>query len=349
MLFALGPAILISAFPANERGRALGLQATLTYLGLAVGPGLGGFLTQHFGWPSIFYINLPIGLGMWAIAYATLHHDGKGDAQPLDPVGALSMAVALASLMLVLSKGGDLGWGHPLISGLAALAAVAGFVFVQSERRSAHPALDLTLFRDRRFTASVLAAYLCYLSMASVSFLLPFYLLSAAACSPSRAGLILMAVPLVMMTVTGPSGILSDKVGVRLPATLGMTLMATGIFLLSGIELSYSAGRIAACLAVVGMGVGMFTAPNNSAIMGSVPRNRQGVTGALLAAARTVGFATGVALAGLIYTTTLGVPHESATPEAIARAIRVGMRTIAFFALAGAACSLLRGTRRQDP
>ena len=348
MIFALSPSILISAFPANERGRALGLQATLTYLGLAVGPGLGGFLTQHFGWPSIFYINLPIGLGMWFMAWKTLHPDGKGAEQPFDPVGALSMAVALVALLLVLSKGGELGWGHPLIAGLAALALGAGGALIWTERRCAHPALDLELFRDRRFTASVLAAYLCYVSMASVSFLLPFYLLAAAGYSASRAGLVLMSVPLAMMTVTGPSGVFSDKIGVRLPATLGMALMAAGLFLLGGLRLEHGAGHVAACLAVVGVGAGLFTAPNNSAIMGSVPKNRQGVTGALLAAARTVGFATGVAIAGLIYTTALGARPELAAPEDIARAVRLGMRILALFALAGAACSLLRGNRRAE-
>ena len=348
MIFALSPSILISAFPANERGRALGLQATLTYLGLAVGPGLGGFLTQHFGWPSIFYINLPIGLGMWLMAYRNLHPDGQGSEQPFDPVGALSMAVALAALLFVLSKGGELGWGHPLIAGLAALACGAGAMFVRTERRSAHPALDLGLFQDRRFTASMLAAYLCYVSMASVSFLLPFFLLSAAGYSASKAGLVLMAVPLTMMTVTGPSGVLSDKVGVRLPATLGMAVLAAGLFLLGGLRVENSAGHIALCLAVVGVGTGLFTAPNNSAIMGSVPKNRQGVTGALLAAARTVGFATGVALAGLIYTTALGGAPARVAPEDIARAVRLGMRTMGVFALAGAACSVLRGTRRAE-
>ena len=134
----------------------------------------------------------------------------------------------------------------------------------------------------------------------------------------------------------------------RLPATLGMAVLASGLFLLGGLRPEHGAGHIALCLAVVGVGTGLFTAPNNSAIMGSVPKNRQGVTGALLAAARTVGFATGVALAGLIYTTVLGGRPEPATPDDIARAVRLGMRTMAVFALAGAACSALRGTRRPE-
>ena len=342
MIFALSPSILITAFPGRERGRALGMQATMTYLGVAVGPGLGGMLTQHFGWPTIFYMNIPIGLFTALAAWKVLRPDRQGTGQPFDPAGAAAIVVTLASLLLVLSKGGDLGWGHPLIQGVAGLSVCAATAFAVIERRSAHPALDFRLFQNRTFTASVLAAYLCYLASASVSFLLPFYLLSAAGYSVSRAGLMMMAVPLAMMALTGPSGFLSDKVGVRFPATAGMVLMAAGAFLLGGLRLSDSAGHLVACLAVLGVGTGLFTAPNNSAIMGSVPRDRQGVAGAILAAARTVGFASGVAVAGLIYMTCLGSPQED-SPEMIARAVRVGMRLTAVIALAGAVSSAVRG------
>jgi EmrB/QacA subfamily drug resistance transporter len=347
MIFALSPSILVSAFPGHERGRALGMQATLTYLGICIGPVLGGFLTQHFGWPSIFYVNIPIGMGMLFMTYKVLRPDRQATGQPFDPAGALAMAIALATLLFVLSKGGDLGWGHPLIVGFAALAAGAGGVFVAIERRSAHPALDLGLFLDRRFTASVLAAYFCYLASASVNFLLPFYLLNAVGYSAAHAGLVLMFVPLAMITVVGPSGYFSDKVGVRLPATLGMTLMAVGIGLLGWIRLSDSSVHIAAYLAMTGLGAGLFTAPNNSAIMGSVPINRQGVAGAILAAARTVGFASGVAVAGLMYIAHRGSLQDVGNPEGIAHAVRMGLRVAAVVALAGAACSLLRGTHKR--
>ena len=350
IIFALSPSLLISAFPGRERGRALGMQATMTYLGVAAGPGLGGYLTQSFGWPTIFYMNIPVGLCTVLAAWKVLRPDRQSTGQPFDPVGASALGVALASLLFVLSKGGDLGWGHPLIVGLAGVAACAAAVFVAVERRIAHPALDLRLFLDRRFTASVLAAYLCYLASASVSFLMPFYLLSAAGYSASQAGLVMMAVPFGMIALTGPSGFFSDKVGVRLPATAGMALMAAGIFLLGGIRLADPAGRTVAYLALVGVGAGLFTAPNNSAIMGSVPKNRQGEAGAILAAARTVGFASGVALAGLIYVACLGSPREEGVSERTARAVRSGLRLTAAIAVAGAVSSAVRGqTKKTEP
>jgi EmrB/QacA subfamily drug resistance transporter len=345
MIFALGPAILVSAFPGAERGRALGMSATMTYLGMSIGPGLGGFLTQHVGWHAIFLVNIPIGLCMWFVAYKTLHPGGQSDDQPFDPAGASALAVGLGALLFALSQGGEMGWGHPLIAGLAALGVGAIAVFLAIENKIAHPALDLGLFSNRHFTASILAAWLCYLCFASVAFLMPFFLLSAAGCTPARAGLILMAIPLAMMAVAAPSGHLSDKVGVTLPATTGMLLVATGIGLLGWIGLGDSAGHIAFNLALAGLGAGLFTAPNNSAIMGSAPQNRQGVAGAILAAARTLGFASGVALAALIYTTCLGPEAAAATPEAIACAVRMGLRATAVAALMGASFSLMRGRR----
>ena len=343
MIFALSPAILVSTFPGSERGRALGMQATMTYLGMSLGPGVGGVLLGHCGWASIFFVNVPVGLVMLAVAAKVLHPDRPEAArQVFDPAGAATLALALASLLFVLSKGGELGWGHPLIVGLAAVAAGAGAVFVAVERRASQPALDLRLFQNRLFTASVLSAYLCYWVAASVSFLMPFFLLSACGYSPPHAGLVMMSVPVAMMVVTGPSGWLSDKIGVRVPATMGMAGMVAGLVLLSGLPLSAAAGWTAACLACVGLGAGLFTAPNNSAIMGEVPENRRGVAGAILSAARTVGFASGVALAGLVYTGCLAAAGDAGSAEAAAHAVHMGLRVTVAFALAGTVCSALR-------
>ena len=343
MIFALGPAILISVFPGNKRGRALGIQATMTYLGMSLGPALGGFLTQHFGWPSIFWINVPIGLGMWFAAYSVLRNDRTEMVQPFDPIGAAAMAMGLASLLFALSKGEEMGWGNPWIVGLGVLAAGCLALVVIMEKRIEHPALDFKLFSNRMFSSSVVAAYLCYVATASVFFLMPYYLFHAAGVSVSQAGLVMMAVPLTMMTVAALSGTLSDKVGVIGPATTGMVLMAMGTGWLGQMDLADSTRHIAACLALVGMGAGLFTAPNNSAIMGSVPMNRRGVAGAILAAARTVGFATGVAVAGMIYTAHLGGSDGMGTPEEVAQAVRTGMRTTMVVALVAAFCSVLRG------
>ena len=343
MIFALGPAILVSVFPGHKRGRALGIQATMTYLGMSIGPALGGFLTQQFGWPSIFFINVPIGVGMWFMAYRVLDNDRPEMVQPFDPVGAAAMAMGLASLLFALSKGGEIGWGTPWIVGLGILAAGCLTLVVMMEKRMEHPALDFGMFSNRMFSSSVLAAYLCYAATASIFFLMPYYLFHAAGVSVSQAGLVMMAVPLTMMAVAALSGTLSDKVGVIGPATMGMGLMAVGIGWLGQLDLTCSTRHIAACLALIGMGAGLFTAPNNSAIMGSVATNRRGVAGAILAAARTVGFATGVAVAGMIYTTFLGGNSGTGTPEEVAHAVRMGMRTTMVVALVAAFCSALRG------
>ena len=343
MLFALSPAILVGAFPPDERGRALGLQATMTYLGLVAGPGLGGLLIDAWGWPAIFFVNVPVGLAtMWA-AGRVLNSDRPAAGQLFDPAGAASLALALGGLLLALSKGGEWGWSHPAIVGLVSAAACCAAAFVAVERRQAHPAIDLGLFRDRGFATSVLASYLCYLASASVGFLMPFLLVWAEGCSASHAGLVMMAVPVAMMLLTGPSGALSDRIGVRLLATSGLVVMAAGVLLLSFVGLGGSSVLRASCLALIGVGTGLFTSPNNSAIMGAAPLERRGVAGAILSATRTVGFATGVAVAGIVYQAGLRASGDGATPQAIEFAVRVGLQLTAVAVLAGAACSAVRG------
>ena len=341
MLFALSPAILVAAFPANERGRALGMQATMTYLGMAVGPGLGGLLVQHFGWPAIFFINVPFGLAAWGLAWRALHPDAGGADQPFDPAGAAAAALGLAAALFALSKGGEWGWTHPAILAAAATAAAAAVALVGIEKRCAHPALDLRLFADRRFTASILAAWLCYVCAASVAFLMPFRFLLGAGWEPAQAGLWMMAVPAGMLAVAAASGHFSDRVGVTLPATLGLLLVAAGTAGLAAGGAD-SAARAAAFLALTGVGAGLFTAPNNSAIMGAAPRERHGVAGAMLAAARTTGFAAGVAMAGLIYVASAG-HAPAAAPADVARAVARGLWATSAAALLGAVFSLVRG------
>ncbi|HQF21501.1 MAG TPA: DHA2 family efflux MFS transporter permease subunit [Kiritimatiellia bacterium] len=345
MLFALSPALLVAAFPASERGRALGIQATLTYLGLALGPPLGGFLTQHFGWPTIFSINVPIGLAMWGLALVVLHPDRNGAGQPFDPIGAGAMAIGLAATLFALSKGGEMGWRHPLIITAALTGLLALVALLICEQRCRYPALDLKLFRNRRFAASMAAAWLSYVCAASLSFLMPFRFLLGAGWEPARVGVWMMAVPVGMVPVAALSGYVSDKVGVTLPATLGMLLVATGNACLAGFGVE-SPALAAVFLALTGLGAGLFTAPNNSAIMGSAPAARHGVAGAMLAAARTTGFASGIAMAGLIYMTRAG--HTS-TPVAadVVAAVHNGLWVTAGAALLAALGSLLRGPRHE--
>lgn len=348
MLFALGPAVLTGAFPGRERGRALGMQATVTYLGLATGPALGGFITQHLGWPWIFFINAPIGLLVIPVAFYAIRPMVSKSDQPFDPAGALTLAVTLAALLFALSKGNDMGWGNPLIIATMAIGVVSLAAFIFIETRIAHPVLDLKLFSNKIFSASTAAAFLNYLTTTSVTFLMPFYLINASGYRVADAGLVLISTPVVMAIVAGPAGALSDKIGYRIPATIGMFLTAAGVLLLRTLQPGSPPSTVVPHLALIGLGVGLFTSPNNSALMGAAPGNRRGVAGAILAAARNMGFAIGTALAGLIYTIRLhSLSHSAADAHAITRAMQDATSLIALAAIIGAFISLARNSNRQ--
>jgi EmrB/QacA subfamily drug resistance transporter len=345
MLLALSPAVLIGAFPAEERGRALGLQATMTYLGLSIGPALGGWLTEHLGWPFIFLVNVPIGLVMMALSSRVLAREprrARGEAPPFDTLGAALMAWALLASLFALSHGQRLGWGHPLITGLLAAAAAGWATFVAVERRTEHPALDVRLFSSWTFSASTLAAFLCYSCTAAVNFTAPFLLIRACGLPESRAGLALMAIPVAMLLLTAPSGYLSDRIGVRIPATTGMAALSAGALMLARVGPGHAVGAFLPGALVIGVGAGLFTAPNNSAIMGAAPQQRRGVAGAVLAAARTSGFALGTAVAGAIYAARLA-SLRSLAPGAVAAAVHACLFVVAGVAAFAALLSALRG------
>lgn len=345
MLFALGPAVLTSVFPGRERGRALGLQATVTYLGLATGPAVGGFITQHLGWRWIFFINVPIGFIVIPTALSVLRRESPRVRQPFDPIGALVLAAALASLLFGLNRGEEYGWGNPWIITSLLLAATSFFILVAVERRIPHPVLDLRLFSNRVFAASTAAAFLNYMATSSVSLLMPFYLVTAGNYEVADAGLILVSTPITMALVAGWSGWLSDKIGQRIPATVGMALTVTGLLLLRTLHPNDSPYQIVPHLALIGLGIGLFTSPNNSAIMGSAPRGRQGVAGAILAAARNIGFAMGTVIAVSIYSSRLNSLRKViiSEPVAITRAMQDATTAIALVAIVGVVISAFRG------
>lgn len=344
MVFALSPVVLIGAFPAEERGRALGLQATMTYLGMSIGPGLGGWLAEHFGWSSVFLVNVPIGVAMIALSLRVLPHDAarsRETSAPFDVTGSVLLAAAMGSLLLAASQGPGLGWGNPLVLGLFAVTAICAAAFLHLERRLEHPVLDVSLFSRWTFSASTLAAFLCYSATAAVNFSAPFLLIRACGFPASRAGLALMAVPVGMLMLTAAAGYLSDRVGVRLPATLGMLLLSVGGLLLLAVRPGCGLRAFLPGALAIGMGSGLFTAPNNSAIMGAAPLQRRGVAGAILAAARTTGFATGTALAGVIYEIRLHALHSSA-PYAIAAGAHTCFIAVSALGLAAAMLSMTR-------
>lgn len=334
-LQASSPAILTRAFPSTQRGQALGIQATMTYLGLTVGPSLGGWLAQAVSWRAVFYINVPVGLLALALAYRFVPADRRERGEErFDLAGALLFSAGLVSLLLGLNQGGNWGWASAPILGLLAGAALLLFIFVRVENRARWPMLDLSLFRNRTFTAAVISAVCNYMGMYVVLFLLPFYLIQGRGLNSAQAGLLLTAQPVVMALVAPFSGTLSDRIGARLPATLGMLIMATGLFILSRLQPLTTTALISAALAVCGLGIGMFVSPNNSSLMGAAPRNRQGVAAGMLAMARNVGMVLGIGMSGAILTTALARNPQSGIFDAVTPGFLAGMGIALLAALA---------------
>lgn len=343
MLFANSPAILTLNFPSQQRGRALGLYATMTYLGLTVGPSLGGWLAQNFTWRAVFYLNVPIGMLALYLSYRFIPQRPPEERKKrFDWAGATTFTFGLSILLLALNQGGKWGWASLVSLGSFALAIAMLGSFVALERHHPAPMLDLGLFRNRVFTMSTASALLNYMAVYGVLFLLPFYFIQGRGMSPEHAGFLLTAQPITMAVVAPLSGALSDRIGARIPATVGMGILAAGLFLLSRLEPVTSEGSAVIALAVIGLGTGIFISPNSSALMGAAPPEGQGIAGGILAMARNVGMVVGVGLAGAIFSTLLGARGLHSPLAQLTHAVDSGLLMTAGVALLGALTSLIR-------
>ncbi|MBN1303738.1 MAG: MFS transporter [Anaerolineales bacterium] len=343
MLFANSPAILTKNFPAIQRGQVLGLQGMMTYLGLTTGPFLGGWLAESFGWQAVFYINVPVGLLAILLSWFFIPEDKPvGESEPFDLWGAVSFMAGLIALLLGLNQGHHWGWGSGVVLGLLSASLLILGAFIWIEAHSKAPMLDLSLFRNRIFRTSSASPLLNYICVYSVLFLLPFYLIRGRGFSPSQTGLILTSQPL-MMALTAPlAGAISDRIGSQKPTTLGMVILATGIFWLSRLGLQAPIAQIVPGLMLCGLGTGLFVAPNNSALMGAAPLNRQGIASGVLALSRTTGMVLGVGLTGAIFTTALASGGEN-DPATIVQAVKAGMVFAGGTALLAALITYSRG------
>jgi EmrB/QacA subfamily drug resistance transporter len=355
MIMSMGPAIVARTFPATERGRALGLNAISVAIGLSLGPSVGGILTQQASWRAIFLINAPIGVLaiIWA-ARILPAEQGGGQRRSFDIPGALLSGAALFSLLLALSDGQDWGWTSPAILGLLAAFVVlaTGFVFV--ERRAVAPLIDLALFKIRPFTAGLVSVVVAFAGLFTATFLLPFLLQQGRGFSPIEAGLLLTPVPITMALVAPFSGGLSDRLGPRLPASVGMVVMVLGLLSLAQLPVDFSLPDLIWRLVVLGLGQGLFMSPNSSAVLGSVPRMRVGTASGTLAQMRVNGQALGIALSAAIVATRTPVHFAAAsaagaTPAAAGIAAQAGaihdaIAVAALICCVGVVTSLIRGS-----
>jgi EmrB/QacA subfamily drug resistance transporter len=345
MLFASAPAILTMNFPAVQRGQALGLQATMTYLGLAFGPALGGWLAEALSWRAVFYINVPIGaLGLAWGMYFIPSGRGQETAERFDYRGAAAFMLGLVALLLALNQGHEWGWASRPILLLFAASAALLIWFVLLELRTRQPMLDLSLFANRVFSAATAAAIFNYICMYTIAFLMPFYLIQGRGLNSARAGLLLTVQPLVMAVAAPISGTISDRIRSSLPSSIGMAILAGGSLFMSLVSARTPYLYIAAVFCLTGLGTGIFISPNNSALMGSAPANRQGIAAGMLATARNVGMVLGVGLSGAVLTTVLAKDSH----RTIIDAVDMGLHVATIAAVLGAAASLIRHRQEKN-
>ena len=301
LIMSVSPAMLTSAFPPEERGRALGMNAVFVALGTSVGPTLGGLITANFSWRWIFYVNVPLGIvGVLATLFVLKERQARTHGR-FDPAGALLLAVGLVTLTLGLSFGQEWGWSSLALILTLVCSVLAFVLLVIVEQRVTDPIIDLSLLRNRIFVSANVSLIMSFLALFAVSFMLPFYLEELRGLSVIESGLLLSPLPLAIAVIAPFSGALADRIGTRWLAASGLTIACVGLVLISQLNAQSSIWDIIWRLIVTGAGQALFQSPNNSALMGSAPRNRQGVAAGFLATGRVVGQSISVALTGAIF------------------------------------------------
>ncbi len=302
-------AILISVYPANERGRVLGINVASVYIGLSTAPVIGGILTQSLGWRSIFYICAGIALiiliaSIWKIKREWM--EAKGEK--FDTIGSSLLGIGMVAII----------YGVTLLPNLPGiLVFTAGLVmlgfFVLWELRTKSPVLNLNLFRHNRvFAFSNVATLLNYMATSCVSFLLVLYLQYIKGFKPFEAGLVLLVQPVIMAIVAPLAGRLSDKIKPQIVSTTGMVLTTAGLAMFSLLNNNTTIIYIILCQVVIGIGFGAFASPNTNAIVSSVEKKYYGVSSAVIGTMRTVGQMLSQGMITLLFALIIG--HESITP-----------------------------------
>ena len=343
LTMAVGPAVVTAAFPPDMRGRALGALGSAVSIGLTVGPPLGGLVLQALSWRWIFLVNLPIGLActLWALRVLPAPAPAKGAR--FDAPGAVLLAAALGLGIVALDTLPDrVVQTTPLLL----LAAAAAALLALRLRRAPEPILDAAVVMAPGVGSGLLAGLLSYVAMFTQTLLTPFLLARVFGLPPGGVGAFLIAVPLAMAVAAPFAGWLADRFGGRALPALGMAALAAALQGLSVAGPGTWLPSVAGWLALAGAGMGFFQAPNNSAVMGAIPRPKLGAGGGLLATARNVGMAVGVAVAGSLFALRAGAGLD---PAAFLPGYALALRAGAAVAIAAGLLSLFTRVAPRAP
>lgn len=344
MIFGTSLAIISSVFKPGERGKAMGINITATYLGLSAGPVIGGLLTQSFGWRSIFLFLVPIGIITLILVFTRIKTEWADSAgEKFDWSGTIIYGIALSAFMYGFSK-------LPSATGWILIAAglILAVFFLFLEKRSSHPVFDIKLFlHNRVFAFSGLAALINYSATSATGFFLSLYLQYLKGMDARSAGLIMIAQPVAMTLLSPVAGRLSDKRDPGKIASAGMAITAAGLIMLCFLDASSPKWMIILLLVLMGTGFGLFSSPNSNAIMSSVEKRHLGIASGVVGTMRMVGQMMSMGIAMMLISLYLG--KNEITPETFSRlmaAMKTGFIIFSVLSVLGIFASLARNTRK---
>jgi EmrB/QacA subfamily drug resistance transporter len=346
MVFATGIAILSSVYPAQERGKVLGIAVAAVYIGLSCGPFFGGLLTQHFSWRSIFLINIPFGVLIILLIIFKLKGEWKGaEGQKFDLTGSIIYGTAIFAFMYGITILPDIRSIVLILTGVVGLLA-----FIKWELVVKSPVFEVNLFvTNRTYAFSCLAALINYSATFAVAFLLSLYLQYIKGLTPQGAGVVLVSTPVVMAIFSPLAGRLSDRIEPRVISSLGMGLTVLGLVLLIALNARTGLPYIIASLLILGFGFALFSSPNMNAIMSSVDRRFFGIASASVGTMRLLGQMLSMGIVTLIFALYIG--RAQITPQSYAmliKSVRVAFTVSTCFCVAGVFFSLYRGRLRPE-
>jgi EmrB/QacA subfamily drug resistance transporter len=344
MMFSTSVAILTSLFPPHERGKILGINVAMVYIGLSLGPTLGGFLTQTLGWRSIFLFNVPLGLVVIIFAFWKLKGDwAEAKGEKFDLIGTIIYGIMLVSIMYGFTR-----LPSSLGIALTLFGVLSFFIFIVLELKMKNPVLNINLFKNSKpFTFSNIAALINYSATSAVGFLLSLYLQYLKALSPRDAGLVLLAQPATQAIFSPIAGRLSDRIEPRIVASIGMGLTVVGLCLLIPLDEATSLIYMIISLIFLGFGFALFSSPNTNAVMSSIEKRYYGVASGTLGTMRMTGQMLSMGIVMLIFSVYIG--KVKITPEyyqLFLKSARTAFIIFSFLCVGGVFASLSRGRVR---
>lgn len=292
--------IITQVFPANERGRALGISGTFLALGTMIGPPLGGFIVSYFNWNYIFLINVPIGLITAAIGFKILPHKVNKKNEGIDFTGAVLSGITFILLFYSIIHGETAGYGNSVVILTFVMAIILFIIFISLEKKRKYPLVDLTMFKNSLFSVGILCTFISYMCINSNNIIQPFYLENVLKITPSTTGFIMMTYPIVLTLISPLSGYLSDKIGSEVLTFIGLVLICLGMALMATLSETSAIAAMCLYIAIMAIGNGIFLAPNNSLVMSTAPRDKLGIAGSINAFIRNLGQSSGVSMSTML-------------------------------------------------